>query len=97
MPWILLGKRISQVASDNANNSDLRKCFKSGHCKRYLAYSLVLFVFITIFSLMLHLSHHLNFTGSAVGFKLDSLLKLSDTRARNNKMTLMHYLCKVIA
>lgn len=34
-------------------------------------------------------------TGSAVGFRLDSLLKLSDTRARNNKMTLMHYLCKV--
>lgn len=36
-----------------------------------------------------------NITGSAIGFKLDSLLKLSDTRARNNKMTLMHYLCKV--
>ncbi|XP_073131830.1 formin-like protein 14 isoform X2 [Henckelia pumila] len=35
--------------------------------------------------------------GSAVGFKLDSLLKLSDTRARNNKMTLMHYLCKIIS
>ncbi|KAG9142205.1 hypothetical protein Leryth_007639 [Lithospermum erythrorhizon] len=34
--------------------------------------------------------------GSAVGFKLDSLLKLTDTRARNNKMTLMHYLCKVL-
>jgi hypothetical protein len=33
--------------------------------------------------------------GSAIGFKLDSLLKLTDTRARNNKMTLMHYLCKV--
>ncbi|KAK3029751.1 hypothetical protein RJ639_038028 [Escallonia herrerae] len=33
--------------------------------------------------------------GSAIGFKLDSLLKLSDTRARNNKMTLMHYLCKI--
>ncbi|KAF8376912.1 hypothetical protein HHK36_030282 [Tetracentron sinense] len=32
--------------------------------------------------------------GSAIGFKLDSLLKLSDTRARNNNMTLMHYLCK---
>ncbi|CAI9771636.1 unnamed protein product [Fraxinus pennsylvanica] len=32
--------------------------------------------------------------GSAIGFKLDSLLKISDTRARNNKMTLMHYLCK---
>lgn len=35
--------------------------------------------------------------GSAVGFKLDSLLKLSDTRAINNKMTLMHYLCKLLA
>ncbi|GFP79358.1 formin-like protein 3 [Phtheirospermum japonicum] len=35
--------------------------------------------------------------GSAVGFKLDSLLKLSDTRARNNKMTLMHYLCKILS
>ncbi|XLR23361.1 hypothetical protein S83_051261, partial [Arachis hypogaea] len=32
--------------------------------------------------------------GSAIGFKLDSLLKLTDTRASNNKMTLMHYLCK---
>nr|PNR55413.1 hypothetical protein PHYPA_006310 [Physcomitrium patens] len=35
--------------------------------------------------------------GSAIGFKLDSLLKLTDTRARNNRMTLMHYLCKVVA
>uniref|UniRef100_A0A803L6C9 Formin-like protein n=1 Tax=Chenopodium quinoa TaxID=63459 RepID=A0A803L6C9_CHEQI len=35
--------------------------------------------------------------GAAVGFKLDSLLKLSDTRAKNNKMTLMHYLCKLLA
>lgn len=35
--------------------------------------------------------------GAAVGFRLDSLLKLTETRARNNKMTLMHYLCKVIA
>ncbi|XP_059285995.1 formin-like protein 18 isoform X1 [Lycium ferocissimum] len=34
--------------------------------------------------------------GSAVGFRLDSLLKLTETRARNNKMTLMHYLCKVL-
>ncbi|KAL0295789.1 UNVERIFIED_CONTAM: Formin-like protein 20 [Sesamum angustifolium] len=34
--------------------------------------------------------------GSALGFKLDSLLKLTDTRASNNK-TLMHYLCKVLA
>ncbi|KAK8587452.1 hypothetical protein V6N12_021945 [Hibiscus sabdariffa] len=35
--------------------------------------------------------------GSAVGFKLDSLLKLTDTRASISKMTLMHYLCKVLA
>ncbi|XP_068476056.1 formin-like protein 18 isoform X5 [Phaseolus vulgaris] len=35
--------------------------------------------------------------GSAVGFRLDSLLKLTDTRARNSKMTLMHYLCKVLS
>lgn len=35
--------------------------------------------------------------GSAIGFRLDSLLKLTDTRARNNKTTLMHYLCKVLA
>lgn len=35
--------------------------------------------------------------GSAIGFRLESLLKLSDTRATNNKMTLMHYLCKVLA
>lgn len=33
--------------------------------------------------------------GAAVGFKLESLLTLSDTRAANSKMTLMHYLCKV--
>ncbi|RZC72242.1 hypothetical protein C5167_035424 [Papaver somniferum] len=35
--------------------------------------------------------------GSAVGFRLDSLLKLTDTRASNSKMTLMHFLCKVLA
>ncbi|XP_054805734.1 formin-like protein 18 [Prosopis cineraria] len=35
--------------------------------------------------------------GSAIGFRLDSLLKLTEMRARNNKMTLMHYLCKVLA
>ncbi|XP_051113392.1 formin-like protein 20 [Andrographis paniculata] len=35
--------------------------------------------------------------GSAVGFKLDSLLKLTDTRASTGRMTLMHYLCKVLA
>lgn len=35
--------------------------------------------------------------GAAVGFRLDSLLKLTDTRSRNSKITLMHYLCKVLA
>ncbi|KAL4571375.1 hypothetical protein LXL04_018133 [Taraxacum kok-saghyz] len=35
--------------------------------------------------------------GAAVGFRLDSLLKLNRTRASNSKMTLMHYLCKVLA
>ncbi|XP_038895155.1 formin-like protein 20 [Benincasa hispida] len=35
--------------------------------------------------------------GSAIGFRLDSLSKLTDTRASNNKLTLMHYLCKVLA
>ncbi|XP_076903059.1 putative formin-like protein 15b [Bidens hawaiensis] len=35
--------------------------------------------------------------GAAVGFKLDSLLKLTDTRASNSRMTLMHYLCKLLA
>ncbi|XP_073276529.1 formin-like protein 18 isoform X2 [Primulina huaijiensis] len=35
--------------------------------------------------------------GSAVGFRLDSLLKLTETRSINKKLTLMHYLCKVLA
>ncbi|XP_060210118.1 formin-like protein 18 isoform X1 [Lycium barbarum] len=35
--------------------------------------------------------------GSAAGFKLDSLLKLTDTRSWNKNMTLMHYLCKILA
>ncbi|KAF8115617.1 hypothetical protein N665_0025s0085 [Sinapis alba] len=35
--------------------------------------------------------------GDAEGFRLDTLLKLSNTRAVNGKITLMHYLCKVIA
>uniref|UniRef100_A0A1J3GBH9 Formin-like protein n=2 Tax=Noccaea caerulescens TaxID=107243 RepID=A0A1J3GBH9_NOCCA len=35
--------------------------------------------------------------GSAVGFKLETLLKLSETFAPNINMTLMHYLCKVLA
>ncbi|XP_011031459.1 PREDICTED: formin-like protein 6 isoform X2 [Populus euphratica] len=53
-----------------------------------------------IMQTILSLGNALNFgtaRGSAVGFRMDSLLKLTDTRGRNNKMTLMHYLCKVLA
>ncbi|KAJ0643591.1 putative formin, FH2 domain-containing protein [Helianthus annuus] len=35
--------------------------------------------------------------GPAVGFMLDSLLEFGDIRASNSEMTLMHYLCKVLA
>ncbi|CAN6171994.1 unnamed protein product [Urochloa humidicola] len=35
--------------------------------------------------------------GQAVGFRLDSLLKLIETRATNGRMTLMHFLCKSLA
>ncbi|KAG6390013.1 hypothetical protein SASPL_151491 [Salvia splendens] len=35
--------------------------------------------------------------GAAVGYKLDSLLKLTDTRSTTSKMTLMHFLCKSLA
>ncbi|KAG6412861.1 hypothetical protein SASPL_125553 [Salvia splendens] len=34
--------------------------------------------------------------GAAVGYKLDSLLKLTDTRSTTCRMTLMHYLCKAL-
>ncbi|CAH2036171.1 unnamed protein product [Thlaspi arvense] len=48
---------------------------------------------------ILHLGNALNqgtAKGDAVGYKLESLLKLSDTCVPNSKMTLMHYLCKVL-
>ncbi|XP_042032543.1 formin-like protein 20 isoform X2 [Salvia splendens] len=35
--------------------------------------------------------------GAAVGYRLDSLLKLTDTRSTTSKMTLMHFLCKSLA
>ncbi|XP_076925920.1 putative formin-like protein 15b [Bidens hawaiensis] len=34
--------------------------------------------------------------GAAIGFKLDTLLKLTDTRASDSSATLMHYLCKLL-
>ncbi|KAI3781884.1 hypothetical protein L2E82_11912 [Cichorium intybus] len=44
--------------------------------------------------------HDILRTGCAIGFRLDSPLdsplKLTETRARNNRITLMHYLCKVL-
>ncbi|KAG2262896.1 hypothetical protein Bca52824_069975 [Brassica carinata] len=53
-----------------------------------------------VLKMILYLGNTLNqgtVRGAAVGFKVDSLLILSDTRAADRKMTLMHYLCKVIA
>ncbi|MFS7936301.1 putative formin, FH2 domain-containing protein [Helianthus anomalus] len=41
-------------------------------------------------------SWDIDLEGSTIGFKLDSLLTLADTLVRNNRMTLMHYLCKVL-
>ncbi|EFJ37653.1 hypothetical protein SELMODRAFT_74599 [Selaginella moellendorffii] len=35
--------------------------------------------------------------GAAIGFRLDSLLKLTETRARNSRTTLLHYLCKIVS
>ncbi|KAF8115619.1 hypothetical protein N665_0025s0087 [Sinapis alba] len=52
-----------------------------------------------VMKMILYLGNTLNqgtARGGAVGFKLDSLLILSDTRAADRKMTLMQYLCKVI-
>ncbi|CAA7026956.1 unnamed protein product [Microthlaspi erraticum] len=49
---------------------------------------------------ILYLGNTLNqgtFKGSAVGFRLESLLELSKTYSPNSSMTLMHYLCKVLA
>jgi formin 2 len=51
--------------------------------------------YINVLRLINHFASVYLLTGAAVGFRLDSLLKLTDTRATNNKMTLMHYLCKV--
>ncbi|RZC60903.1 hypothetical protein C5167_022648 [Papaver somniferum] len=47
---------------------------------------------------VLHLGNAINqgtSRGSALGFKLDGLLKLGETRAYTSKMSLMHYLCKI--
>ncbi|PWA73416.1 formin, FH2 domain-containing protein [Artemisia annua] len=35
--------------------------------------------------------------GDAIGFRLESLLKLTDIRSNNHRTSLMHYLCKVLA
>ncbi|CAH1432744.1 unnamed protein product [Lactuca virosa] len=47
----------------------------------------------TIFSLV----NAFNQRTTAVGFGLDSLLRLNKTCDRSNKTALMHYLCKVLA
>ncbi|PWA96694.1 formin-like protein 18 [Artemisia annua] len=54
--------------------------------------------FRRVMQIILSLGNALNHgtsRGTAVGFKLDTLLKLNDTRSRNKTMTLMHYLCKI--
>ncbi|GJS00542.1 formin-like protein 13 isoform X2 [Tanacetum coccineum] len=55
----------------------------------------------TVMQTILSLGNALNqgtARGSAVGFRLDRLLKLTTKiRGKNNGMTLMHYLCKVLA
>lgn len=100
------GEGICEIATDNADNPYFGKCLESRHCSRYHCLMLVLFLLMIYFAVLFlginiitimffSLQFVFYFAGSAVGFKLDSLLKLSDTRARNNKMTLMHYLCKV--
>uniref|UniRef100_A0A6N2KXI5 Formin-like protein n=1 Tax=Salix viminalis TaxID=40686 RepID=A0A6N2KXI5_SALVM len=69
---------------------------KLGKCEQIRSSAKLKRIMQTILSLGNALNHG-TARGSAVGFRLDSLLKLTDTRSRNNKMTLMHYLCKVLA
>lgn len=65
-------------------------------CHFFFGFNMYLYKFYRYFSPFDNLLYmDLTWAGSAVGFRLDSLLKLTDTRATNNRMTLMHYLCKV--
>ncbi|KAM6544111.1 hypothetical protein CsatB_008558 [Cannabis sativa] len=85
---IQFSSQVSDLRSDlNIVNSVAEEIRNSVKLKRIMQ---------TILSLGNALNHG-TARGSAIGFRLDSLLKLTDTRARNNKMTLMHYLCKVLA
>ena len=72
-------------------------CLICSQCMGFFGVDLMSFFFFLVVTLLANLNHQMipNYTGSAIGFKLDSLLKLTDTRASNSKMTLMHYLCKV--
>ncbi|KAF9662063.1 hypothetical protein SADUNF_Sadunf18G0014300 [Salix dunnii] len=69
---------------------------KLGKCEQIRSSAKLKRIMQTILSLGNALNHG-TARGSAVGFRLDSLLKLTETRSRNSKMTLMHYLCKVLA
>ncbi|PWA76983.1 hypothetical protein CTI12_AA228360 [Artemisia annua] len=54
----------------------------------------------TVMQTILSLGNALNHgtrRGDAIGFRLESLLKLTDIRSDNNRTSLMHYLCKVLA
>ncbi|CAK7338215.1 unnamed protein product [Dovyalis caffra] len=84
--------------------SDLRKCLNVvNSAAEEASYAILLSLYMELLGFLI-LRPDIHFValfylsaGSAIGFRLDSLLKLTDTRARNNKMTLMHYLCKVLA
>lgn len=94
---LIPGKRICKIAADNADNTYFRKCIESGDSTRYIC-NINTNSRIYLWTYKIEVDQDLfllDLAGSAIGFKLDSLLKLSDTRAKNNKMTLMHYLCKV--
>nr|GEX23729.1 hypothetical protein [Tanacetum cinerariifolium] len=54
----------------------------------------------TVMKTVLSLGNALNqgtHRGDATGFRLDSLLKLPDTRSNDHRMNLMNYICKVLA
>ncbi|MBA0865025.1 hypothetical protein Goshw_008246, partial [Gossypium schwendimanii] len=96
-------EEFGQIEKDHANYSLSGKCIEQGHCKGAIISTVtsspkmaVLYNLKHQFTLRISVLYGFFLpSGSAVGFRLDSLLKLTETRARNNKMTLMHYLCKV--
>ncbi|XP_020244906.1 formin-like protein 5 isoform X2 [Asparagus officinalis] len=77
--------------------SDLRKNLNTAHsaCVE-IQNSVILKEFMKKILLLGNTLNQGTAKGSALGFRLESLLKLADTRAVN-KLTLLHYFCKVLA